>query len=69
MKKTSKKKEDEQEEGKERKEKGKLAKLKDKIFGSLIVTILIEYFKDAYNWLDILGMLLIFILIIYRLIN
>ena len=46
----------------------KLDKIKEYLLNNLIVRVLLDYFQDWYNWLDISGLLLLLILIIYRVI-
>ena len=64
------KKEDrEAEEPTEREKKDtKLDVIKEYLLNNLIVRVLLDYFQDWYNWLDISGLLLLLILIIYRII-
>ena len=45
-----------------------LEKVKDALQDNLIVRVFFDYFKDWYNWLDVTGLMLLFILIIFRII-
>ena len=50
------------------KKESKLDKLKEALQGNIFVRVLLDYFKDWYNWLDVMGIGLLFILIIFRII-
>ena len=45
-----------------------LERVKDALQVDLIVRVFFDYFKDWYNWLDVTGLMLLFILIIFRII-
>ena len=50
------------------KKESALEKVKDALQGNLVVRVFLDYFKDWYNWLDVTGLMLLFILIIFRII-
>ena len=76
--KEQKKKRDEEKEKKEEqdaedppeavKKESKLDKVKEALQGNIIVRVFLDYFQDWYNWLDIIGLGLLFILIVFRVI-
>ena len=50
------------------KKESALEKVKDALQRNLIVRVFLDYFQDWYNWLDVIGLTLLFILIIFRII-
>ena len=44
----------------------KIDKFKEALQGNIIVRVFLDYFQDWYNWLDLMGIVLLFILIIFR---